>query len=91
MRGLLTMMIASIAVGLIAGGVYIAWVVDPSVWSASIIMLTAATSANITLRGVAHVVAAKHPRPPDNRRVTTIENAYLSGETSRDVVPRDRW
>jgi hypothetical protein len=92
MRGLLIMMLASVAVGLIAGAVYVAYVVSPSVWGASIIMLAASTSANITLRGVAHVVAARHPKPPDFRRVTTIDHAYIgSGETTQDIIPRDGW
>ena len=92
MKGLLIMMLASVAVGLIAGAVYVAYVVSPNVWGASIIMLAASTSANITLRGVAHVVAARHPKPPDFRRVTTIDHAYIgSGEQSRDVTPWEPW
>lgn len=88
MRGLLTMMLASVAAGMIAGGVYVAWVVDPSVWSACAIILSSSGGASMVIRSAAHYRNAAHPKPPDQRQVTT--HTYISG-ADRDIVPYDHW
>ena len=88
MKGLLTMMLASVAVGLIAGAVYIAWVVSPNVWGAAVIILSSSGGASMVIRSAAHYRNAQYPRPPDNRQVTT--NTYISG-ADRDIVPYDHW
>ena len=87
MRGLLVSIIGGLAVGMIAGGLYIAWVVSPAVWDACAIILTSSTGASMMIRSAAHYRNAVHPKPPDQRQVTVN---HLSG-ADRDVVPYDHW
>ena len=88
MKLLLVLLTLSLAVGTVAAATYVAVVIEPAVWSACAIWLSFSAGARIVLGGVAGVVAAKHPKPPDQRQVTT--NNYISG-ADRDIVPYDHW
>jgi predicted phage tail protein len=87
MKLLLVLLTLSLAVGTVAAATYVVVVIEPAVWSACAIWLSFSAGARIVLGGVAGVIAARLPKPPDQRQVTVN---HLSG-ADRDIVPYDHW
>lgn len=87
MRAMILILAVSMFAAVVGAAVYAAAQVSAGTWDTAVIMLASGISANIALRGVAHVISAKHPPPADNRQVTTIDKAVFleSGERGEVV------